>query len=274
MKALPRRVGAVLALALFVVWTLGPLTWMLISSLVPQSALLGDVRDLSFSDVTLDNYAPVLASPSLVKSLINSVVVAGLTTALAIALGAPAAYALARLPVRGADRISLVILGAQMFPPIVVVIPLFVVASQLHLLDTTGLLIVVYLSFNVPVVIWILKGFFAGLPAGLEKAAAMDGATIFQLLRYVIAPLSAGPIVASALFAFINSWNEFFLAFLLTQRNATTLPILLSAFSGQYNTDVGQLMAALVIVLSPIVLVTILFNKYILQGLVEGSTKG
>ena len=166
------------ALVVFVLWTLAPVAWMVVSSLLNQTALTSVPPDLSASQFTLDNYRGVLATGgSLVPAFRNSLIVSFLTTGIALTLGSAAAYAIARLGVPGGDRIALLALATQMFPGIVIIIPLFIVLSRLGLIDTYAGLVVVYLSFVLPIVIWVLKGFFESIPPELEKAAAIDGAT-------------------------------------------------------------------------------------------------
>src|SRR5688572_1802614 len=162
--------GVRIALIIFVVWTLAPVVWMIVSSLLKQIALTSVPPDLSLGQLTLDNYRGVLATgQSLVPALKNSLLVSLLTTGIALALGSAAAYAIARLSVPGGNTILLMTLATQMFPGIVIIIPLFLVLSRLRLIDTYAGLILVYLSFVLPIVIWILKGFFESIPPELEK---------------------------------------------------------------------------------------------------------
>jgi multiple sugar transport system permease protein len=269
------RSAIVLALIVFVCATLAPLVWLALSSLMQQQALTSTPPDFSPSSFTLDNYVTVFGSAAqLAHGIANSAIVALLTTALAIILGAPAAYALARLQVPRADAILLMVLAAQMFPAIVIVIPLFIAASKLGIIDTKFNLILVYLSFNLPVVIWVLRGFFAGLPAGLERAARMDGATIAQTFRMIILPISLPPLFAAATFAFIEAWNEFFFALIMTRQASQTVPIVISSFAGQYQTVFGQMMAAAAISVAPVILLAILLRNTILRGFADGMLKG
>lgn len=273
--ALLADAGVRLALALFVLWTLAPIVWMLASSLLRQKALTSRPPDLSPVSWTLGNYAGVLETgQTLVPALVNSAVVSLFTTLIALALGAAAAYALARLGVPGGDKVTLLVLATQMFPGIVIVIPLFIVLSRVGLIDTRPGLVVVYLSFVLPVVIWILKGFFAAIPPDLEKAAAIDGATTLQTFRLVVLPLALPALFASAVFAFIESWNEFLFAVILTRMTAKTAPIAISEFAGQYQTAVGQMLAAATLACVPVVLLAIVFRRAILQGFAEGGIKG
>ena len=269
------RIGVGAGLALFVVWTLAPVVWMVVSSLLKTKALTSRPPDLAPASWTLGNYAAVLETGgALGPAFATSTVVSLGTTLVALALGAAAAYALARLRVPGGDRIALLVLATQMFPGIVIVIPLFIVVSRLGLIDTRQSLVAVYLSFVLPVVIWVLKGFFEAIPPELEKAAAVDGASVWQTFRLVVLPISWPPLFAAAVFAFIESWNEFLFAVVLTRTHTKTVPIAISEFAGQYQTRVGQMLAAATLASIPVVLLAILFRKAVLRGFAEGAVKG
>jgi ABC-type sugar transport system permease subunit len=264
-----------LGLAVFTFWTLAPIVWMIVSSFLRQRALSSRPPDLRPESWTFGNYAKVLATgQGLVPALLNSTIVALGTTLIALALGAAAAYALARLGVPGGNRIALLVLATQMFPGIVIVIPLFIVLSRLGMIDTYPGLIAVYLSFVLPVAIWILKGFFEAIPPALEKAAAVDGASVLQTFRLVVLPISLPPLFAAAIFAFIESWNEFLFAVILTRTQTKTVPIAISEFAGQYQTQVGQMLAAAALACVPVVVLAIIFRRSILLGFAEGAIKG
>lgn len=273
--ALLKQTGVALSLVVFVCVAAAPIAWLLLSSVLQQQALISTPPDFSLSSFTLENYTAVFVSAAqLGRGIFNSLVISIATTALAILLGAPAAYALARLDIRRADTILLMVLAAQMFPAIVIAIPLFITASKLGLIDTKVNLILIYLSFNLPVVIWVLRGFFTGLPTGLERAARMDGATIYQTFRLVILPISLPSLFAAAIFAFIEAWNEFFFALIMTRQTAQTVPLVISAFAGQYQTVFGQMMAAAAISVAPIIILTIILRNSILRGFADGMLKG
>ena len=262
-------------LTLFVVWNAAPIVWLLLSSVMQQQALTSSPPDFSPSSFTLANYVEVFDSAApLGRGLMNSFIIATGTTALAILLGAPAAYALARLPVPRADALLLLVLAAQMFPAVVIAIPLFIAASRLGLIDTQLNLILVYLSFNLPVVIWVLRGFFLSIPKGLERAALMDGASIFQTFRLIVLPISLPALFASAVFAFIEAWNEFFFALIMTRQASQTVPLVISSFAGQYQTVFGQMMAAAALSIAPVVVLAVLLRKTILTGFADGMLKG
>jgi multiple sugar transport system permease protein len=145
--------------------------------------------------------------------------------------------------------------------------------SQMDLIDTHAGLVIVYLSFVLPIVIWILKGFFESIPIQLERAAAVDGASPWQIFRHIILPISLPPLFAAGVFAFIESWNEFFFAIILTRIHVKTAPIAIAEFSGQYQTLYGQMLASAVLASLPVVILAILFQRFILEGFVEGAIK-
>ena len=263
-----------LVLAVFVILALGPILWAVVTSFLPLSSLTSKPINLDPTKVTLSNYFEVMdTSRSLYSGLINSLIISVFTSAVALTVGSMAAYALARLSVPGSNIILLAILATQMFPGIVIAIPLFLVMSQLNLIDTYFGLSIVYLSFILPIVIWILKGFFESIPMQLERAAAMDGATTTQILRFIVLPISLPPLFASGVFAFIESWNEFFFAIILTRINVKTAPIAIAEFAGQYRTLYGQMLASAVLASLPVVILAILFRRFILEGFVEGAIK-
>ncbi len=265
----------VVGLAAFVMIAVAPLAWLVISSLMEQQALTAKPPDFSAASFTFANYAGVFsAAAQLGQGFANSFLVALFTTAVAIAVGAPAAYALARLSIPGANTILLMVLGTQMLPGIVIAIPLFIVMSHLGLVDTRLALVIVYLSFNLPIVIWILRGFFLVIPPGIERAAAVDGATTAQIFRLIVLPISLSPLFATGVFAFIESWNEFFFALILTRQSARTAPLVISQFAGQYQTEFGQMMAAAALAIAPVVALAILFRNMIMKGFAEGMVKG
>ena len=274
-RARLRRTGILVGLALFVVWTLAPIVWALISSFLPLRALTATPPDLAPGNFTLDNYLGVLsADRDLIGGLRNSAIVASFTAVLALLIGSSAAYALARLRVPGSSRILMLILVTQMFPAMVIIIPLFIVLSRTGLTDSQVGLMIVYLSFVLPIVIWVLKGFFEAVPRELERAAAVDGASTMQTFRLVVLPISLPPLFATGVFAFIEAWNEFFFAVILTQSSAKTAPVVVAEFSGQYVSLYGQMVAAAVIASIPVIVLAIVFRRYILEGFVEGAVKG
>lgn len=274
------RWGMWLGLAVFVVLALGPIVWGIVTSFTPTRALTQSPPDLSLANLTLDNYASVLVERgNLPDALLDSAIVATLTAALSLTLGSAAAYALARLRVPGSNKILLAVLATQMFPGIVIAIPLFILYSQFRplgysLIDSHIGLSLTYLSFTLVVVIWILKGFFESIPPQLERAAAVDGASTLQTFRLVVLPISLPALFAAGVFAFIEAWNEFFFAIILSRVDVKTVPIAIAEFSGQYQTLYGEMLAAAVLASIPVVLLAIIFRRFIVKGFVEGAVKG
>lgn len=261
-------------LAAFTLLALGPVLWSVVTSLLPLSALTSKPPDLNPLNMTFENYRLVLdSSRGLFSGLVNSFIIATFTSAVGLVIGSMAAYALARLNMPGSSKLLMMILATQMFPGIVIAIPLFLVMSRTGLVDTHFGLIVVYLSFILPIVIWILKGFFESVPMELERAAAVDGASPFQTFRYIVLPISLPPLFATGVFAFIESWNEFFFAIILTRIDVKTASIAIAEFSGQYQTLYGQMLASAVLASIPVVALAIVFRRFILEGFVEGAIK-
>ncbi|WP_428030768.1 carbohydrate ABC transporter permease [Ancylobacter sp.] len=269
------KLATVAGLVLFVTWSAAPIVWLILSSLLEQKALIAQPPSLAFQHFTLANFWTVLASAAaLWRGILNSLIVALFSTAVALALGAPAAYALARLAVPRSDAIAFLILATQMLPSIAIAIPLFLVISRLGLIDNLFSLGVVYLSFNLPIVIWILRGFFLGIPVGLERAAAIDGAGVMRTFWHIVLPISVPPLGAAAVFAFVEAWNEFFFALILTRQSAQTVPLVIASFAGQYQTVFGQMMAAAIISVAPVIALAIIFRDQIVRGFADGMMKG
>ena len=258
-----------LALVLYAV----PFFWQLLTSLKPESELLR-LPPLLPSHVTLEHYQVVLAKSTLARSLLNSLGIAVLTTALALALGLPAAYALARLPVAGRRLLLLGIVGCTAFPQIATVSPLYLLVRALGLRDTWTALVIAHTSFALPLTIWLLVGFIREIPFALEESAAVDGADTFAMLRWVIGPLVAPGAASAALLAFLFSWNEFLYAYTFTATEASrTVPVALALFPGVFEVPWGDIAAASMLASVPTLIVVILLQRYLIEGLVAGAVK-
>jgi multiple sugar transport system permease protein len=269
------RLAIGLGLAIFVVWSAAPIVWLVVSSVLDQRALIAQPPDVSPGNLTVQNFVGIAGSAAaLGRGILNSLIVSLFSTSVALALGAPAAYALARLEVPKASTIAFMVLATQMLPGIAIAIPLFLVISRLGLIDNVLTLGLVYLSFNLPIVIWILRGFFLGIPPGIERAAAVDGAGVLRTFWYIVLPISIPPLCAAAVFAFVEAWNEFFFALILTRQSAQTVPLAIAQFAGQYQTVFGQMMAAAVVSVAPVILLAIIFRDQIVRGFADGMTKG
>jgi multiple sugar transport system permease protein len=226
---------------------------------------------------TLENYRGIFQTSLFTRALLNSVGIALIATALAVIVGSMAAYAVARLRFPGKTLLVAAALLIAVFPPISLVSPLFNLWRQLGLFDTWPGLIIPYLTFSLPLSIYVLSAFFREIPWDLERAAQVDGASPFQAFMRVIAPLAAPGVVTTAILVFIFCWNDFVFAISLTSTNASrTVPAAIAFFSGasQFETPVGSIAAAGVVITIPIIIFVFLFQRRIVAGLTSGAVKG
>ena len=281
MSARLRKLFLYFLVFLIVIWTIAPFVWLIISSFSYKVDLLSVPLKWIPSRVTIENYQQLFMHEGnfnvnaalFSKSTMNSMIIAFTTTFLAMFLGVLAAYALARVKFPGSNVYMGTMMGAQMIPPIAIVIPLYVILRQLNIYDTHFGLILVYLSFVLPLVIWLMRSYFASIPAELEDAARIDGCTRLQALVKIVLPLSAPGLVSVFLFAFIASWNEYLYAFIYTNVNAKTLPVLIGEFSTKLGLEYLRIAAAGVIASLPPIILALLFSKYLVKGLTAGSVK-
>jgi multiple sugar transport system permease protein len=270
------KTGQYAALALYVVFLGFPLLWMLSMSFKGPRELVELYPSLIPSDPTLENYRIAFTENDLVRSGINSLKVGLLTAILTTAIGLPAAYVLARRP-GIVSRLGLGwILISQMFPLILIIIPLFLLLRELKLTDTHTGLVLVYIVWALPFVLWMLQSYIRGIPRDIEEAAAVDGATRLQILVGIIAPLLAPGVVVCVLFAFITAWNEFFFALVLLQTaELTTLPLRLAQFVGiEGIVRLGPLAASALLATVPSIVLFMVIQRWLTRGLLSGAVKG
>ncbi|RMF30059.1 MAG: carbohydrate ABC transporter permease [Chloroflexi bacterium] len=259
----------------YVIVSVSPLYWAINTSLKTHAEIIAWPPTWFPHTPTWENYRATFTEHEFGRNILNSVIVAGGTTVLALFLGALCAYALARLRFPGKLAVLGLILMTSMFPSIAIVSPLFILLRKLQWLNTFQGLIVPYTSFALPLTIWILTSFFHEIPYELEEAALVDGATPFQALRLVILPLAAPGLVTAGLLVFIAAWNEFLFALNFTLDNSTrTVPVAIALFSRQFEVPWGELNAASVVVTLPLVLLVLLFQRRIIAGLTAGAIKG
>jgi multiple sugar transport system permease protein len=264
------------ALACFILFLGFPLLWLLSASVKSSQELASLNMSLLPKAFHWDNFAVALQKQGLLRSALNSVVVSLLTMVLVVLLSLPASYALARF--KGKLRAAGVgwILVSQVFPVILIIIPLFVILREVRLVDTLAGLVLVYTTFTMPFALWMLQGFVAAIPGELEEAAAIDGASRAQTLRRVVFPLLMPGIVATAMFAFVAAWNEFFFALVLIQSPENyTLPVALKMFvGGEGKVALGPLAAGAVLATIPSLIVFSILQRRLTGGLLAGSVKG
>ncbi len=257
--------------------TLAPVYWMITISFkreVDQFAV--PPRWLSFTP-TVEHYADAFLNRSFGQYLFNSLFVAVASTVCALILGTLAAYSLARfrLPYRLDRKLALWILSTRMFPAIVTAVPLFLIMRDLRLVNTRLSLVIVYTGFNLPFVVWMMRGFFAEVPRDLEEAALVDGDSRLGSLGRVVLPLVMPGLAATAVFCLIVSWNEFLFSLVLTQTDdAMTLPVGIAGRVTQYGIKWGAMSAAAVVAIIPILTFALAVQKYLVRGLSLGAVKG
>jgi multiple sugar transport system permease protein len=265
------RLGNAAAAGVVLVW-LFPVYWVVLTSFKPIVEINSPVPSFVFTP-TMENYRDLFGKFEFSGTLLNSIVVTVVTCAAVMALGVMAAYALARMKVPGEKNISMWILSLRFLPPIAVAIPFYLQWQSLHLLDTYPGLIIVYISFNLPFAIWMLRGFLADVPAELEEAALLDGLSRLQILRRVVIPVILPGFAATAIFVFVFTWNEYLMALMLTSVKAVTVPVQISKFVMPYAILWGDLSAAVVIQLVPMLAVVFLLQRHIVRGMTLGAVK-
>jgi multiple sugar transport system permease protein len=252
-----------------------PVLWIISLSLKTP----GTLNDGNFwpREVSGDNYTAIFKNNDFVRSLINSIGICAISTVIALLFGTMAAYAIARLDFPGKKTIVGAALLIAMFPQIALVTPLFKIETTLGLFDTWMGLIIPYITFALPLSIYVLSAFFREIPWELEKAAKMDGATPYQAFRRIITPLAMPGIFTAAILVFIACWNDFLFAISLTSTTrARTVPAALSYFTGAttFEKPTGPIAAAAVVITIPLILVVLLFQRRIVAGLTSGAVKG
>lgn len=258
-----------------VVYAVLPVVWIVSLSLKPPAEL----NDQSFIPATLslDNYRAVFADVQFPAALWNSLGIAMISTLLSVLVAMFAAYAIVRLEFPGRRAVLSSALAIAMFPPVSIVGPLFDLWRSLGLFDTWAGLILPYMSFSLPLALWTLTAYFREIPWELDRAARVDGATTFQVLRYVTTPLAVPGLFTAAILVFIFSWNDFLFATSLTSTVAArTVPAAIAFFTGssQFEQPTGSIAAASVVVTVPVIVVVLLFQRRIISGLTAGAVKG
>lgn len=262
----------IVLLVAIVLFCLFPFYWMVSTSLKDQIVAL-EAPPVWLFDVTTQNYVDVLFNDKVGPSLVNSLIIAVTTTMIAIGLGAPAAYALARFEFRGKKDLWFWFITNRMVSPIVLALPFFLIVRSLGMLDTHLALILIYLTFNLPIVIWICTDQFRSIPRELDEAALLEGASPWRIFRSICLPLAAPGIAVSAIFSFIFSWNELMFALVLTRNNAKTAPAIAVSFMEGYNLPYGKIMATSTLIVVPVIIFALIASKQLVRGLTMGAVK-
>jgi len=222
---------------------------------------------------TFDNFMELFREESFFKYLGNSVIISVLCVTVSIVLGAPAAYALSRLKVRWVNTVLFSILAIRMIPPMSILLPIFSIYVKLRIVDTYLGVTLLYLTFILPLVVWMMKSFFDDIPISIEEAAIIDGCSIIQAFIRVAMPIVAQATASVAIFAWILSWNEFLYALIITRENAKTATVVITSFMRFEDFRWGIIAAAAIVISTPVIIFGILVRKYLVSGLTAGAIK-
>lgn len=248
-----------------------PLLWILRTSLITKVEAY-QIPPNWLPHYTLDNYMELLRDGEFARYFFNSFGISMIATLISVLLGAMASYWIARCSVR-TNAIKISILLTQMIPPVVMVIPLSLIVKRVKLDDTWAALIISYLTFNLPYVIWMLIGFFESIPKDLDEAGQIDGCNRIQVYFQIVLPLAMPGIMATSVYSFIVSWNEFMFALNLTGLRARTLPVAIANMETQQGVMIAKLCASVMIAILPITVLSLFIKKYLVSGLTFGSVK-
>ena len=264
------RVFRVVAIVLIVVAMLLPIIWMVMSSFKTNLDIFDTAKTIFFAP-TLANYTTVLAQANYLKFVWNSFLVAFAATALSLLLGVPAAYSMSRFSM---NKSALVVLMARVIPGVSLLVPWYYVFSNLRMVGGYGVLILSHMFVSLPLIVYIMMGFFDGLPTELEESGEVDGLTPLGAFWHLTLPLSTPGVATAGVLSFIFSWNNFMFALVLAGANTKTLPVAIFDFVGYASIDWGGLMAASSVVTLPIMVIALFAQKYVVSGLTAGATKG
>lgn len=271
--AIAKKVVFYISLVIIATFFMFPVVWVLTTSLKLRKDMYTESPVLIFKP-TFENYSRVFHQQDFARFFLNSTIIAIATTILVAYLGALGAYALTRYRFRGHGTLALSIIAARMFPPIALLPSFFLLASQLHLVNTRPIVIFAHTAYGLPFIVFMLLGFCQQVPVELDEAALIDGCSRFGLFNRVILPNIAPGLAAAAILAFVYSWNEFLFALVLTRAQTKTLPVVISEFLGFVQVDWQGLTAMATILIIPSIIITIFGQKYLVRGLTAGAVKG
>ncbi len=263
--------GALLLLVLAV--AVFPFYWMVLTSIKTTAETFAYPPSFVPAEVTLEHYRVALAEKGVGPSLVNSLIVALATTFFAILLGAPAAYGIARYEFRMKRDLWFWFISNRMISPICVALPFFLIARSLKMLDTYTVLVLLYLTFTLPIVVWICADQFRSIPKELDEAARLDGLSRFQIFARIALPLALPGIAVSAIFSFIFSWNELLYALIMTRSETRTAPVAATTFMSGYELPWGEIMATGTLIVLPVILFALLVSRHLVRGLTMGAVK-
>ncbi len=261
-----------LFIVMILVWAF-PVIWVILTSLKSRTEIF-TIPPTIFFNPTLEHYFDALKAHDILPSIMNSLVVASGTTIVTLLIAVPAGYAFSRVRFPFRDKFSFLTLIAQMAPPIGLIIPYFLMLNWIRMLDTYTGLIAIHMTLTIPFSIWLMVTYFQDLPTSLEEAAMMDGVSPFNTFLKVVLPNAWGGVGVTAIFAFIESWNEFLYAVVLTGSNTKTAPVAIFGFLAAEESRWGPFTATGVMIMAPVIVVALVAQRHIVKGMTLGATKG
>ena len=249
-----------------------PVAWMVLTSFKQESQAASNPPTFFFTP-TLEQYASIISSAQVGSYVLNSVLATGISTLLVLVLAVPAAYAVSIRPVKRTQDVLFFFISTKMLPVVAVIMPIYVIAGQIRMLDNILTLIVLYTAMNLPIAVWMMRSFFLEVPGEVLEAASIDGASLLRTMRTVLLPMVAPGVAATALICVIFAWNEFFFALNLTAANAATVPIFLMSTMTSEGLFLARLSAASVLASLPVVLAGWIAQKQLVRGLSMGAVK-
>jgi multiple sugar transport system permease protein len=262
-------------LVIFVLVSVLPLVWVFKMSIVTKTELFATPPTILPQNPTGAEYVQIFSDPRFQHALVNSAIISGVTTVVCLFFGSTAAYAIARLKFRFRTSVMTLILALSFFPQVAIIAPLFIQYSKVGLINTYWAAIISDTAFALPLTVWLLVAFFKELPADLEEAARVDGATTIQAFRKVIVPLAAPGVFTTAILTFIFAWNEYLFAnTFLFDESTQPVTVVIPNFATIYTVDYGAQAAAAVVVTVPLVILVLIFQRRIVSGLTAGAVKG
>jgi multiple sugar transport system permease protein len=269
-----KEIASYIPLVFMLLFSLFPFLWTFITSIKPKKELFSENITYIVKNPTLENYIELFKSTNFVVNLGNSFLVAFITAIVSLFVSLLAAYAFSRYDFKGKYVFLVAFLTINMFPPVLLLIPLYSIMRTLHILYTPYALIIAYSTFTIPFSVWLLTGYLNDLPLSLEEAAMVDGCSRRQAFLRIILPLTTPGIIATGIYIFITAWNEFIFAVMFTNKNTATIPVALQAFIGQFDIQWGLLTAGGVITTIPVVILFMIIQKKLVEGLTAGAVKG
>jgi len=265
-----RRRALSLVLAVVLVVMLLPYVWLILTSLKTRADIFSGNPFEAFIP-TLDNYRVAFIEKGFLRNLWNSTLIATVATGIAMAVGVPAGYALSRSSSKSSTLVLFALLAARLLPAVILAVPLFLILSNFGLVGTHAAPVIAHLTFLVPFVCWMMRGFFLAVPKELDEAALMDGASRSRYFFTLLLPMTRGPLVATAIFALINSWNELLYGLILTNRTTATLPVATPSLMTPIGTFWGQIAAVGVVTTLPVLVFALLVQRHIIRGMTGGA---